>query len=323
MTGKIVRPLPIRLRCAGSVTQRQFNPGRFCVRLILVALIAAVPGCEEGPHESMYKGLHRARSRPPEAVVQEPRVEPYSDVDDVRTALWTFKNPDFDSAGNVIGDDPGKIRDLTTLHRFRSLKALRLFSPYGSLSPLANLPELHSLQILYAHNMERIITNRHGIHGYSEEAPLGLAELVTLPKLKHLYLQDTTIRPPDAEAIGRMTQLESLALIRLKIDDPDWKTADALGDLFVRLSAFGNLRFLSLSGLKLSERALPDLSRLPSLEVLDLSETDVTPGQLAALSGSTVKHLKIHHCPGVPDPSLLSETLKGCRISSDGRIRRE
>lgn len=173
---------------------------------------------------------------------------------------------------------------LAVLDRLPHLAALGLgFTQISdaTLARIARLGELHTLVLSKV-----------------KAPPEALVELAALRRLERLYLDQS--RADDAVAAALAASSGTLRVLHLAGSDVSEAGLPALralgeleeltlGDTRVReaiadLSAWPRLRTLSLTGLLLTDQALPRLAARPSLVALDLSATDIRdPSPLAAL----------------------------------------
>lgn len=128
--------------------------------------------------------------------------------------------------------------------------------------------------------------------------PPALAQLGALRGLERLYLDQTAVDDSVLAALSPLAPtLRVLHLATSDVSDaglPALRTLTGLQELtcgdtrlhagIAELSAWPRLRTLSLIGLEITDRALPQLAARPSLAVLDLSATEIRdPSPLAAL----------------------------------------
>jgi Leucine-rich repeat (LRR) protein len=176
-------------------------------------------------------------------------------------------------------DDAG----LAVLDRLPHLVALgagRLPIGDAALARIARLDELHTLVLSKV-----------------PAAPDALARLGALHRLERLYLDQTHADDRVLAALGCPDTLHVLHLEGSEVSDAGIAALRALGELeeltvgdtrmhgaIADLSAWPRLRTLSLTGLDLTDQALPGLAARPSLVALDLSATEIRdPSPLAAL----------------------------------------
>jgi len=151
----------------------------------------------------------------------------------------------------------------------------------AALERIARLGELHTLvlskvasspealvRLAALHRLERLYLDR------SHAGDIVIAALATSrDTLRVLHLSGSDVSEAGLPALRALGELEELTL-------GDTRMGDDAADL----SAWPRLRTLSLTGLLLSDGAMPQLAARPSLVTLDLSATEVhDPSPLAAL----------------------------------------
>lgn len=176
-------------------------------------------------------------------------------------------------------DDAG----LAVLDRLPHLVALgagRLPIGDAALARIARLDELHTLVLSKV-----------------PAAPDALARIGALHRLERLYLDQTHADDRVLAALGSPDTLRVLHLEGSEVSDAGIPALRALGELdeltvgdtrmhgaIADLSAWPRLRTLSLTGLPVTDQALPGIAARPSLVMLDLSATEIRdPSPLAAL----------------------------------------
>lgn len=195
------------------------------------------------------------------------------------------------------------------------------------LAGLPNLPEVCRLQLWG-----------------SDVTDDGLRDTASLPNLKELGLQYTSISGTGLAAAGRLAHLQKLDLFSAavtdtglsqlagfqqlteldlsytRITDISLETASTLRNLTTlglchtqitdaglkHLGKLGSLRILDLSGTALTDDGAQILAALPAITTLDLSHTRITDNGLRVLQRCTqLEHLH----------------LSGCRVTNDGLAR--
>ncbi|HEX3475793.1 MAG TPA: hypothetical protein VHT91_12255 [Kofleriaceae bacterium] len=176
-------------------------------------------------------------------------------------------------------DDAG-LAVLDHLPHLVALGAGRLAIGDAALARIARLDELHTLVLSKV-----------------PAAPDALARIGALHRLERLYLDQTHADDRVLAALGSPDTLRVLHLEGSEVSDAGIAALRALGELeeltlgdtrmhgaIADLSAWPRLRTLSLTGLDLTDQALPGLAARPSLVMLDLSATEIRdPSPLAAL----------------------------------------
>ncbi len=134
------------------------------------------------------------------------------------------------------------------------LSELRYF--YTDSGPAAGAPELAKLRHL-----------EHLVLGHEVFTDAVMKQVGGLTGLRSLDLSATEVT---AAGLGPLAKLRSLRRLRVANGEPN----DANAKLFATLT---NLEELDLAGADISDPGIALLARLPRLEVLDLSDTTLTP----------------------------------------------
>ena len=111
------------------------------------------------------------------------------------------------------------------------------------------------------------------IAGGTRITDLGLAKLASLKKLRRLDVSGATITANGVKALAAFRELRRLSLWNVKgVDD----------GAVAPLESLANLTSLDLSNTPVGDETLRRLAKLPNLRRLYVSETNVTPGAVAA-----------------------------------------
>ncbi len=124
----------------------------------------------------------------------------------------------------------------------------------------------------------------------------GIASLATMPELRRLSIADDQLNDASLSALGKSKSLEYIELKRVKNI-----TSTGLKEL-----QNSNVRELDLDSTLIDDSAMPYLSKMSKLKVLNLSNTKVTVAGIEQLlkSGSNCKSVVLIDCANIGPPRL-------------------
>jgi hypothetical protein len=171
--------------------------------------------------------------------------------------------------------DSNEITDLSPLSSLTELKSLILWdNPISDLSPLSSLVNLERLLLESFHTDDNKLVNLSALSGLTKLRILGLnnsqindvSALSGLTNLEELYLSDNQIS--DISALSSLTKLTSLSLYNNQVKDVS------------AIRSMTKMMWLGLSGNQISDLSFLDVSAMPDLIRIDISDNPISQEQL-------------------------------------------